>query len=420
MPSSRISGHPQRFVVGLASHQVPHGRLPFGMPDNTWFNPYKLSHLKRLSSGPSQGIVYQVDDGSVIKVPFQYPVDEGSTTDEKADHLVLSLKSFNCFKQECRIYELLSKSPHPNVVTSFQCNKPHCLVLERVQPLQEAWKNSTTQLRETWILELLDVLSFLEGDLQYLHGDISIFNIGIGHDNRLKIFDFGSAAHKDDEDFEHQIVEDQSNLATCIFYLASGIDPFAEVKSSADINRVQRDLQEARIIFPAGAERFQGVIEACWSQKRFDYFENLRRKVADILQIQTARKLVPLSTPISSLGYWKDSGGRSCGWMRQSIELRGPKKTSTSHLYNLRIILSSFQCGEDYKLGVTNLIHSEVLLLLRIIARHPFTVSGCTPTFLGMTMVLLANHKLYKVLNQLPRYSSTVTISSVPSAVQVL
>ena len=68
--------------------------------------------------------------------------------------------------------------------------------------------------------------------------------------------------------------------------------------------------------------------------------------------------------------------------MRQSIELRGPKKISTSHLYNLRIILSSFQCGEDYKLGVTNLTHSEVLLLLRIIARHPFTVSGWTPTFL--------------------------------------
>lgn len=278
MPFSRISGHPQRSFVGLASNQVPHGWLPFGMPDNTWFNPYNLSFLKCLSSGPSQGIVNQLDDGSVIKVPFQYHVGDGSTTDEKTDHLVLSLKSFNYFQRECRIYELLSKPPHPNVVTRFQCNKPHCLVLERVQPLQEAWKNSTTQLRETWILELLDVLSFMEQDLQYLDGDISIFNIGIGHDNRLKIFDFGSAVHKEDEDFEYQILEDQSNLATCIFFLASGIDPFAEVKCSADVHRVHRDLQEGRILFPARAARFQGVIEACWSRKQFDSFENLEKR----------------------------------------------------------------------------------------------------------------------------------------------
>lgn len=65
------------------------------MPNNTWFTPYKLCSLKCLSSGPSQGIVYELDERSVIKVPFQYPVDEGSTTDEKNDHLSLSLIAFN-------------------------------------------------------------------------------------------------------------------------------------------------------------------------------------------------------------------------------------------------------------------------------------------------------------------------------------
>lgn len=112
-----------RFGFSFQSDRVPHGRLPFVMPDNTWFNPYKLSYLKCLSSGPSQGIVHELDDSSVIKVPFQYPVGDGSTTDEKTDHLVLSLKIFNYFKQECRIYELLSKSPHLNMVTRFQCKK---------------------------------------------------------------------------------------------------------------------------------------------------------------------------------------------------------------------------------------------------------------------------------------------------------
>lgn len=91
--------------------------------------------------------MYEFDDGSVIKVPFQDPVGDGSTTDEKIDHPVLSLRSFKCFKQECRIYELLSKHPHPNVVTRFQCSKPDCIVLERVKPLQKAWNNSTEHLR---------------------------------------------------------------------------------------------------------------------------------------------------------------------------------------------------------------------------------------------------------------------------------
>jgi len=292
------------------------GRLPFVMPNNTWFNPYKLSSLKCLSSGPSQGIVYELDDGSVIKVPFQYPVGDGSTTDEKHEHLVLSLKSFKCFKQECRIYELLSKHPHPNVVTRFQCSKPNCIVLERVKPLEESWKNSTKHLRGIWILELLDVLSFVE-DLEYLHGDITISNIGIGYDNRLKIFDFGSAVHKKDEDFEHQVLEDQSNLANCIYFLATGIDPFGEAKSVADINRIRKDLQKGKFPFPAAAKRFQGVIEACWSQKGFNSFKHLKKTVADILEIQTAGKLVPSVTASSSPDALLEGLIREEGWMNE-------------------------------------------------------------------------------------------------------
>ncbi|KAK5241284.1 hypothetical protein LTS06_012158, partial [Exophiala xenobiotica] len=143
------------------------------MADSTWINPYKLSLLERLSS---QGTVYELDGGSVIKVPVQYPVDNGSNNDEKTGHLMQSLKAFNYFKQECRIYDLLSKHPHPNVVASFQCSKPDCLVLERIKPLEDAWNGSTEHLRGMWILELLDVVSFLE-DLDYLHGDITIFNM---------------------------------------------------------------------------------------------------------------------------------------------------------------------------------------------------------------------------------------------------
>ncbi|KAK5190404.1 hypothetical protein LTR99_003876 [Exophiala xenobiotica] len=255
------------------------------MADSTWINPYKLSLLERLSS---QGTVYELDGGSVIKVPVQYPVDNGSNNDEKTGHLMQSLKAFNYFKQECRIYDLLSKHPHPNVVASFQCSKPDCLVLERIKPLEDAWNGSTEHLRGMWILELLDVVSFLE-DLDYLHGDITIFNMGVDHENRLKIFDFGSAVHVSGGEFGHQILEDQFDLATCIFFLASGIDPFAEAQSFADLNRVRQDLQQCKYPFPAAAQRFQGVIEACWSQRQPTSFKQLRQAVADVTGISELR-----------------------------------------------------------------------------------------------------------------------------------
>ncbi|KAL2433695.1 hypothetical protein ABEF95_009270 [Exophiala dermatitidis] len=261
------------------------------MPDNTWSNPYKLCSLKSVSSGPSQGIVYELDDFSVIKVPFQYPVGNGSTVDEQNDHLALSLKSFRCYKQESRIYEILSKHPHPNIVTRFQSSKPDCIVLERVKPLEQSWRNSTQQVRGTWIFELVDVLSFLEQDLGYLHGDITISNIGIGYDNRLKIFDFGSAVHKTDDDFEHQVLEDLSNAANCIYFLATGIDLFAEAKSAADIHRIREDLQTGKYPYSASAKSYQEVIDACWSQNRFTSFKHLKKDL-DGLEVQTAGDLV--------------------------------------------------------------------------------------------------------------------------------
>ncbi|KAK6371799.1 hypothetical protein LTS17_008623 [Exophiala oligosperma] len=261
------------------------------MPDNTWFNPYKLTSLKCLSSGPSQGIVYELDDGSVVKVPFQYPVGDGCTVEEQQDHLWLSLNSFECFQRECRIYELLSKHPHPNIVTGFQSSsKPDCIVLERVNPLEESRKNSTKRLRESWILELVGVLSFMEEDLGYLHGDVTISNVGVGHDNRLKIFDFGSAIPKNDDDFEYQLLEDLFNVANCMYFLATGIDVFGEAKSAADVRRIREDLQKGKYPYSDSARMYQEVIEACWSRIRFTSFEQLKKAV-DALGAQTAGDL---------------------------------------------------------------------------------------------------------------------------------
>lgn len=168
--------------------------------------------------------------------------------------------------------------------------------------MQEARGSSTEHLRDIWILELLDALCLME-DLGYLHGDISISNISIDHDTkRLKIFDFGSAVHHSDEDFSDQILEDQSRLATCIYFLASGIDPFAEVQSFADIKRIRQSLQQGAIPFPAAAKRVQPVLEDCLSRKRSNSFKHLKQTVSGILGAQTVRQLAPSLTMNRSWG----------------------------------------------------------------------------------------------------------------------
>lgn len=89
------------------------------MPDNTWFTPYKLPSSKCLSLGPSQGIVYELNKRAVVKLPFQYPVGNGSTIDAKKDHLYLSLRSFALLKRERQFYDLLAGNPHPNIAQRF-------------------------------------------------------------------------------------------------------------------------------------------------------------------------------------------------------------------------------------------------------------------------------------------------------------
>ncbi|KIV95255.1 hypothetical protein PV10_02928 [Exophiala mesophila] len=281
------------------------------MPDNTWFNPYKLWSLKCLSSGPSQGIVFELDDQCVIKVPFQYPVGEGSTKEDQIDHLIMSLRSFQCFKQESRIYDLLlsnhnhnhnhshshsHSSPHPNILTRFKCKQVDCLVLEKIQPVREAWKTSTDRVRAMWMMELLNVVCFLE-DLGYLHGDMTIVNIGIDKDNHLKLFDFGSAVHCQDEEYQYQIRDDQFTLATCIYFLATGKDPFEQADTTASVKSIRKSLQQGTFDLAPAAKKFQHVLQGCWSQKESWSFKELKTMVSDILGEQMEVYPTPTPTP---------------------------------------------------------------------------------------------------------------------------
>jgi hypothetical protein len=207
--------------------QVPPQSLLFvKMPDNTWFTPYKLPASRCLSFGPSQGIVYKLSEKSVVKLPFQYPISDVAT-DDATEHMYLSLRSFAVFKKESQIYDLLPTKPHPNITQRRKCDHQDCIILERLDTVEYAWSASTKKIRLNWIQQLLMALEWIE-KLGYTHGDITIRNLGIDYNNQLKLFDFGSVMRCDDDNFHNQVLEDHFNLATCLHFLASGIDPLAK------------------------------------------------------------------------------------------------------------------------------------------------------------------------------------------------
>lgn len=117
------------------------------------------------------------------------------------------------------------------------------IVLEYLNPLEHVWGLSTKEMRLKWIQGLLSALEWIEC-LGYAHGDIKIENMGIDSSHRLKLFDFGSIVHRDGVDFDEQVLEDRFKLATCIHFLASGVDSLAKAESFTQLGQTIRDLKE--------------------------------------------------------------------------------------------------------------------------------------------------------------------------------
>jgi serine/threonine protein kinase len=237
------------------------------MPDNTWFTPYKFPASACLSLGPSQGIVYRVSKRIVIKMPFQYPVQKLSKElkEEGEEKMYMSLRSFAVFRRECLFYNIAAKTPHRNVAQRLQCKNNSCILLEYFQPIRQAWSQQTRGTRLTWILQLLDVLEWLEG-LGYTHGDLKLSNMGIDDCHQLRVFDFGSIRHQEEVGFDDQVLEDHFSLATCIHALASGVDPIADARSRIEVRRIFKELQEGRGVISKEAIDFKDVIQAGWTR----------------------------------------------------------------------------------------------------------------------------------------------------------
>lgn len=78
--------------------------------------------------------------------------------------------------------------------------------------------------------------------------------MGIDTHNQLKLFDFGSITHCNDEGFSEQVLEDHFALATCIHFIASGVDPIAKANSHAEVKRIFSTLKDGRGIVDEAAK----------------------------------------------------------------------------------------------------------------------------------------------------------------------
>ena len=231
-----------------------------------WITPYCMDQYQILSIGqaPSQGIVYAINDQVVIKLPFQYLVPERLDPDLESFRDD-SLRSLELLQKEAEIYAKVALHPHPKIVRCFFAQPESCLFLERViHPLQLAQAEATKELRLRWIRQLLGAIVKLE-ELGYIHGDLAIQNLAVDSNDCLKLFDFGSATSKSDDTFNHTLRNDHSGLATCLYFLLSGIDLLAGAKNWGDVRCIQSEISSGRYGIAPEATILKNVILDGWT-----------------------------------------------------------------------------------------------------------------------------------------------------------
>ncbi|WQF78813.1 Putative protein kinase-like domain superfamily [Colletotrichum destructivum] len=194
-------------------------------------------------------------------MPFQYAVIE-----DPDEHYLPepSLRSFISLEKELAVYATLKAHPHSNFIRRLETGQSNCLFLERLEPLERAWPRSTKPERRRWALELLDAVSWLEAH-GWADGDLAVRNLGVDGNNRLKLFDFGSAVHSSHPDYAIDVVRDPFEMATCLHYILSGIDPLKNLCSYAEVKEVRAQLAGGHEVIGPGAEVLADIIHDGWT-----------------------------------------------------------------------------------------------------------------------------------------------------------
>lgn len=239
-----------------------------------------------LSIGPSQGIVYAIDEEIVLKLPFQYQVSKDTAMSHCWD---LSVRSFVAMEREMAIYNALQARSHPNFAQMLGPHSPDYLFLERLKPLNQVWSIAGREDHHRWVLELLAATSWLE-KLGFVNGDFAVRNLGVDKANTLKVFDFGSSSRSQ---FPSDVLKDHFDLATCLHFILSGVDPFSGVHSHAEAVRIRDTLEAGQWTIAEGAEALSDIIQDGWTGR------SSSRSFSDLLDHVTAA-LSTSSPPLDS------------------------------------------------------------------------------------------------------------------------
>jgi hypothetical protein len=77
---------------------------------------------------------------------------------------------------------------------------------------------------------------------------------------------------------------DHFGLATCLHYILTGVDPFANVYSALEVRQIEIQLLEGRGTIRAGAEILTDVIQAGWTgQAALTKFSQVKARVEAII-----------------------------------------------------------------------------------------------------------------------------------------
>ncbi|KAF5696016.1 kinase domain-containing protein [Fusarium globosum] len=133
----------------------------------------------------------------------------------------------------------------------------------------------------------------------FVNGDLAVRNLGVDKTGTLKVFDFGSSSFSASE---NDVIADHFDLATCLHFILSGIDPFAGVQSHSEAIRTRDALKAGQWAVSESAEVIGDIIQNGWTGRTG------ARPFTDILNEVTRRfDAVELSTDsvTESTDYYK-------------------------------------------------------------------------------------------------------------------
>lgn len=245
---------------------------------------HSVSGNDLLSRG-SAGQVFAINSNIVLKCPSLF--DNPALPHEKEME-----ESITKIENEKKMYTILARHPHPNIVYGIVC-APEGLFMQRMDTTLQTrleLRPASSDTQERWIRQLASAIAWIES-LGYVHGDLKPANILLDQMENIKVCDFDATVKigeellvasepftKMNEDYETPPagpLSEQFSLGSCIYNIRFRHKPYHDLDAH---HRVRRMIEGD---FPSTSSdgRFGEIISGCWRGK----YNSIHAVEADIL-----------------------------------------------------------------------------------------------------------------------------------------